>query len=101
MLSAVVGCQRCVTLSALLQEVEQYRFISSDCHNPKKAKTENRKEKRTNVVTRRRVLLQYNELLTRKQVDDDLEVKLGMSVGGDREPPREHIVWVVFGFQTL
>ena len=66
-------------------------------HPAKIAKTKNRKEKRTNnSVTRRRVLLQRT---TRKQGDNQSE--LGISVGGDREPPREHIVWVVFGFQTL
>lgn len=64
------------------------------------AKNEERKEKQTinSSVTRRHVLLQQT---TQKQVDDNLEFKLAISIWGDREPPREHIAGVVFRFQVL
>jgi len=65
----------------------------------KNEKKKGKTNKRINSsVRRRRVLLQRN---IRKQVDDDLEFKLGISIGGDREPPQEHMVGVVFRSQVL
>jgi len=69
--------------------MKQQHCISSTGQSPKIAKKE-KEEKETQTTWLRG---------TRKQGDDELG--LGISVGGDREPPREHIVWVVFGFQTL